>query len=118
MTKYLAERINKINFVFQSSFKPFIMKNQRLFILLSSAVMLLIIPFIAMQFTNEVDWDIFDFTIMGILLSATALASELVLRKVKSKKNRILICGAILFVFFLTWAELAVGIFGSPFAGS
>ncbi len=94
------------------------MKNKRVIILLASVLILLLIPFIAMQFTNEVDWDIFDFTIMGLLLSATAFASEIVLRKVKSKKNRMLICGAVLFVFFLTWAELAVGIFGSPFAGS
>lgn len=94
------------------------MKNQRLFILLTSALMLLLIPLIAMQFTTEVDWGIFDFIVMGFLLSVTALTCELVLRKVKTMNNRILICGAILFVFFLIWAELAVGIFGTPFAGS
>jgi hypothetical protein len=71
-----------------------------------------------MQFTNAVDWDITDFTVMGILLFGTGLLCELVMRKTKRIKTRIIICGAILFAFFLIWAELAVGVFGTPFAGS
>lgn len=94
------------------------MKNKRLIIILSVVFILLLIPFIAMKFTNEVDWNIFDFAIMGVLLTGTGLLCELVLRKVKSVQNRIIICAAILFIFFLIWAELAVGIFGTPFAGS
>ena len=78
----------------------------------------MLIPFIAMQFTNEVDWSLFDFIIMGVLLYGTGLLCELVMRKVKSIRNRILICAALVFAFLLIWAELAVGIFGSPFAGS
>ncbi len=93
------------------------MKNKRVIIILSTAATLLLIPFVAMQFTNEVNWDIFDFLIMGVLLFGTALICELVMRKVKSTKSRIAICGAILFLFFLIWAELAVGIFETPFAG-
>lgn len=94
------------------------MKNTRLIIILSLVVILLLIPLIAMQFTNEVDWDIFDFTIMGFLLFGTGLLCELVMRKVKSIKIRLIICGVILLALFLVWAELAVGVFGSPFAGS
>jgi hypothetical protein len=40
------------------------------------------------------------------------------LRKFKSTKQRIFIVGFVLLAFFLVWAELAVGIFGTPFAGS
>lgn len=87
-------------------------------IILTTAAILLSIPYIAMQFTTEVDWNITDFAIMGVLLFGTGLLCELVMRTVKSIDNRILICGAVLFVFFLIWAELAVGIFGTPFAGS
>lgn len=79
---------------------------------------LLAIPFIAMQFTNEVNWSIADFVIAGILLLGTALLIDYTLQKVTSKKHRLLICGAILLLLFLLWAELAVGIFGSPIAGS
>lgn len=94
------------------------MKNKRLTIILSIVGALLLIPFIAMQFTNEVDWGIQDFTIMGVLLLSTGLLCELIMRKVKRTEHRIIICAGILFLFFLIWAELAVGIFGTPFAGS
>ncbi|HYH15884.1 MAG TPA: hypothetical protein VD794_11715 [Flavisolibacter sp.] len=95
-----------------------ITQNKRLVGILLTVVLLLLIPLIAMQFTNEVDWGPFDFLIMGVLLLGTGLTCEFVLRKVTKVENRILICGAILLVFFLIWAELAVGIFGTPFAGS
>ena len=94
------------------------MKNKRLIIILISIAVLLLIPFLAMQFTPEIDWELTDFIIMGILLLCTGLSIEVVLRKVKSVKNRILICLAIVIVFLLVWAELAVGLIGTPFAGS
>lgn len=94
------------------------MKNKRLKIILLIPLIILLIPLIAMQFTKEVDWGILDFAIMGFLLFGTALLCELVLRRVKNNENRILICGVILVALFLIWAELAVGIFGSPIAGS
>jgi hypothetical protein len=94
------------------------MKNTRLIIILASVSVILLIPFIAMQFTDEVNWSISDFAIMGVLLYGTGLLCELVLRKVKSVQNRILICAALVVAFLLVWAELAVGIFGTPFAGS
>jgi uncharacterized membrane protein len=92
--------------------------NKRLTGILLTIAVLLIIPLIAMQFTTEVDWDGRDFAIMGFLLLTTGLTIELVLRKVEKPIHRLAICGAILFTFFLIWAELAVGVFGSPFAGS
>lgn len=94
------------------------MKNKRLIIILITIAILLLIPLIAMQFTSEVNWELNDFIIMGVLLLFTGLSCELILRKVKSIKIRILICGVILLAFLLVWAEMAVGIFGTPFAGS
>ncbi len=94
------------------------MKNKRLIIILASASTLLLIPLLAMQFTNEVNWSVSDFIIMGGLLFGTGLLCELIMRKVKSVTNRMIICGAVLFVFFLIWVELAVGLFNTPFAGS
>lgn len=94
------------------------MKNKRMLIILITVVILLLIPFAAMQFTDEVNWSIGDFAVMGVLLLGTGLLCELVLRKVNSIKYRIVICGIILFFFILVWSELSVGIFGTPFAGS
>jgi len=71
-----------------------------------------------MQFTTEVNWSITDFAIFGILIFATGIGCELVLRKIKNVRNRILICAAIFMAFLLIWVELAVGIFCTPIAGS
>lgn len=91
---------------------------QRLLIIISIVLLLLSVPLIAMQFTDEVNWNTFDFMVAGILLMGTGLAVELVLRTIRSTQKRILLCGFILFVLFLIWAELAVGIFGTPWAGN
>jgi predicted membrane channel-forming protein YqfA (hemolysin III family) len=93
-------------------------KPKTILILLSIVLLVLLIPFVAMQFTNEVNWSVMDFVMAGILLFGTSLVIELVIRKVKSNKHRILISGIILLLLFLLWAELAVGIFGSPIAGN
>ena len=37
---------------------------------------LLLILFIAMQFTEEVNWDIGDFMVMGIMLSTTGISIQ------------------------------------------
>lgn len=94
------------------------MKNKRQKIIIAAVPILLLIPFIAMQFTEEVKWTSLDFVLMGILLLSTGLFSEFVLRKVSNKKYRILLCISIIIGFLLLWAELAVGIFGTPFAGN
>ena len=94
------------------------MKINRITFIFSTIVLLLMVPLLAMQFTNEVNWTLSDFVVAGILLSVTGLAIELVLRNVKTTKNRLIFCGIVLLVFLVIWAELAVGIFGSPFAGS
>ena len=94
------------------------MKTNRFLIILLIVGALLLIPFIAMQFSSEVVWTASGFIIMGILLLVTGLGIDLVLRKVSSSKNRLIMGGIILAVFFMIWAELAVGVFGTPFAGS
>lgn len=94
------------------------MKNKRLFFILAVIVILLLIPFIAMQISDSVNWSLSDFVIMGLLLSGTGILCEFTLRKVKTTKNRIIICLIIILIFILIWTELAVGIFNTPLAGS
>lgn len=95
-----------------------ILKNKRLFAILGLVVFLLLIPGISMLFTNEVNWSIQDFIIAGILLLSIGLAIEFILRKVRNKQNRIALIIIILMLLILTWIELAVGVFGTPLAGS
>jgi uncharacterized membrane protein len=81
-------------------------------------LLLLLIPLIGMLFSNEVNWTFFDFIIMGILILVMSFGFKLVLKTTQKKMYRILIIGIILILFLLVWAELAVGVFETPFAGS
>lgn len=93
------------------------MKNTRLKIILGLVAIILLIPLIAMQFTDEITWTFFDFVAMGILLLGAGLLCELILRRVILKVYRIALCLAVLATFIVVWIELAVGIFGTPFGG-
>ena len=55
---------------------------------------------------------------MGFLLLCVGLLLEMVLRLVKKKGKRTWLIIGVIILFLLVWAELAVGIFGTPFAGS
>ena len=79
--------------------------------------LLLLIPLIAMQLTNEVNWSFFDFIIMGGMLTITGLLIGIILKKVNNSKNRLILIVTIVMIFFLIWAELAVGLFGTTFTG-
>ncbi|MEZ2414445.1 hypothetical protein ACA086_05725 [Muriicola sp. E247] len=92
--------------------------DKRLGLILLGSVSLLLIPLIAMQFTAEVNWNLFDFIVAGILLLSVAFLGELSWRKLKNSPYRTLVLLGIFLLFVLIWAELAVGIFGSPLAGS
>ena len=95
-----------------------IISQRRLRLILITTVCILSIPFVAMQFTQEVNWSTMDFAIAGILLVGTGLLLEVAFRMTAQKTIRILISIAIVLLLLLVWAELAVGIFGTPFAGS
>jgi hypothetical protein len=83
-----------------------------------SPLLLLMIPLIGMYISKENKWSLFDFVTMGILLLTLSFGIKQVLKTTKDIKYRILILGVILIIFFLVWAELAVGIFGTPFGGN
>ncbi|MFD3003590.1 hypothetical protein ACFS7Z_24750 [Pontibacter toksunensis] len=93
-------------------------QNKRLIGIVLSVAFILLIPFIGMQLTDEVSWTLFDFVVAGILLLGTGLLCELVMRTVKNVDFQIGILAVILISLFLLWAEIAVGIFGTPFAGN
>lgn len=76
-------------------------------------VLLLIVPLVAMQFSDEVDWSIIDVIIAGALLFGTGTLFVLVMR---APENIIYKCAMVLTIgttFLLIWANLAVGLIGS-----
>lgn len=74
---------------------------------------ILLMPLVAMQFTDEVVWDAVDFAVAGALLFITGLAYELVARRSSKIVYRAAVAVALATALFLTWANLAVGIIGS-----
>lgn len=81
-------------------------------------LLLLLLPLIGMFVSNQFNWSFFDFFIMGILILSLSFGIKQVFKTTKNIKYRILIIGTIVIVFLLVWAELAVGIFDTPFAGN
>ncbi|MFN6965009.1 MAG: hypothetical protein ACK4S4_14765 [Pyrinomonadaceae bacterium] len=93
-------------------------QNIRLAAIVFVVAVLLLIPAAAMRFTDEVKWSPFDFVVAGVLLLGAGLACELVMRRVRELRYRLIICGAVLMLLFVIWAELAVGLIGTPLAGN
>lgn len=79
--------------------------------LITGAVLL--VPFLGMQFSAEVQWTFFDFVLMGALIFATGLAYEVVADKGGNAVYRLAVAVAFLTVFLLAWVNGAVGIIGS-----
>jgi hypothetical protein len=79
---------------------------------------ILLIPLVAMRFTREVNWTAFDFLAAGLLLAGAGSLYVLMSRKLRTPMQRRAVGGDLLLTLMLLWAELAVGIFGSPIAGS
>ena len=90
---------------------------QRFIKIVLVALSLLFIPFIAMQFSEQADWSIGDFLIMTFMLTAYCAAINFALYRLYGSIQSLIIF-VIGLLFFLLWAELAVGIFNSPLAGS
>lgn len=75
--------------------------------------LLLLIPLIAMQFSDEVVWTLSDFIIAGILLFGTGFTYKFITRKSSEVAYRVAVGFALLAGLFLIWSNLAVGLIGS-----
>lgn len=79
---------------------------------------LLLIPFIAMKFTHEVNWTGSDFFVAGFLLFGTGFSYILVTRLLAAGTDttrlfKVTTGFALFSGLFLIWSNLAVGIIGS-----
>jgi hypothetical protein len=73
----------------------------------------LLLPLVAMRFTDEVRWDGSDFLAMGALLLAACGACELAMRASRDRWARLAVAIAIATAFLTVWVNLAVGMIGS-----
>ena len=78
-----------------------------------ATVLMLLIPLVAMQITDEVAWSVFDFVFAGALIFGTGLTFVLVARKAGNSAYRFAVGVALAAAFILVWLTGAVGIIGS-----
>lgn len=98
--------------------KDIVMQNKVFTWIALATLAVLSVPLIAMQFTNEVDWNASDFTVIGVLLFGAGSLFVLVARSTP-RKYRTLVGLAFLAAILIAWVHLAVGIVDTwPLAGS
>lgn len=73
--------------------------------------LLLLIPLVAMQFTNEVVWTLGDFIVAAGLLFLAGSAMVVGVTRVKRPTYRVVMVATITLGLALVWAQLAVGLF-------
>ncbi|MBN1826399.1 MAG: hypothetical protein JW958_09040 [Candidatus Eisenbacteria bacterium] len=76
------------------------------------AAIVFLLPLIAMQVTDEVEWGVGDFVVLGALLVSAGVTFELAVRRTGSKAYRAAAAVALAAAFLLVWLSLGVGIIG------
>lgn len=75
--------------------------------LVTAAVLL--VPLVAMQFTDEVDWSAGDFVVAGTLIIGAGIAFESLAPRAGSGKQRTMIGLGVAAILIFVWVSLAVG---------
>lgn len=78
-----------------------------------TAVLLLMLPFFAMQVTDEVNWTAGDFVFAGVMFGTVGLIAELAVRATRDWTYRFGVAAAVAAGFLTLWANGAVGIIGN-----
>ena len=78
-----------------------------------AAASILLLPLVAMQFTNEVNWTPGDFIFAGVLIGAVGGIFELTVRASPNRAYRAGVAAALAAAFLIVWSNAAVGIIGS-----
>ena len=85
---------------------------KRLIVWAVVTALILMIPLVKMQFSDEVNWALFDFTLMGALVFGAGLTFELIARKGATAPYKLAVGLALAAIFFLVWINIAVGVIG------
>ncbi|MDB5678749.1 hypothetical protein [Sphingomonas bacterium] len=79
----------------------------------SVAAGLILLPFVAMQFTREVRWTATDFVFAAVMIGGSCVVLELALRLTRNWAYRGGVVLALAAIFLLVWINGAVGIIGN-----
>ena len=73
--------------------------------------LVLMLPLVAMQFSDEVNWGIQDFIAIGLLVFITGFIYEFFVKRIANSNHRKMVGVALFALLAIIWVELAVGIF-------
>jgi hypothetical protein len=90
------------------------MRNKNISYIALATGFILLIPLIAMQFTSEVNWTLFDFVFAGTLIFTTGFLFEIVRKRTAGNREYKIGAGlALSAAFLLIWINGAVGLIGT-----
>lgn len=78
-----------------------------------TVLLVLLLPMFAMQFTEEVAWDLADFVVFGAMLVGAGTTIELAARTTRNRTYLAAVGIALTAAFILVWMNAAVGIIGN-----
>jgi hypothetical protein len=87
------------------AFKILISKKEVCTVLFST-LLILFVPLIVMQFTNEVNWDASDFFVAGVLLFIFGYLFKVLTKSSNNQIKSIVIGMVVLGMLILVWANL------------
>ena len=79
----------------------------------AAPALILLLPLLAMQLTDEVRWDLADFVVAGVVLFGARLTYELAARTMANIAYRAAVGVAVSAALILVWVNLAVGLIGT-----
>ena len=93
-------------------------KQQKTALIFAIPTLLMVAAFISNNFVDGFNWSGSDFLIAAILLFGTASFIYMIASSKLSLRAKIISSIVIIFILIMIWVEMAVGLFGSPIAGS
>lgn len=89
------------------------MTSQKILRVLLITAGLLLVPLVAMQFSDGARWSLFDFVLAGVLLSGTGFLYELVASRAGNLWHKLAVALSVGTGLMLIWVNLSVGFIGS-----
>ncbi|MCF7687159.1 MAG: hypothetical protein K9M98_10500 [Cephaloticoccus sp.] len=89
------------------------MQNKSIIRIVVGTALILLVPLVAMQFTDEVVWTPADFVTAGILLAGSGFAFALAAKNANRLAHKAAVGLAVAGALLLVWVNLAVGVIGT-----
>ena len=94
------------------------MKKKTIHIILYTIGGILALALISDVTSEEMQWSAADYLIAAVILLAAAASIVFIKRKIAGQRARLTAFVILAILFVLVWGELAVGLFGTPWAGN